>query len=109
MAHCYSCSCLFNNVNLNVRHIMANGNLKLKDAFQLAMADMTEVLCLEAPKLIHSVERSLEIGFEYKVLYSWVDWSQPVSKTYLNTKEQRQLNKELGITKINDIKNWYKN
>lgn len=94
--------------NLNPRY-MNYKNLKLKDAFKLAMADMTDVLCLEAPKLVHSVERSCEVGFEYQVLYSWVDWSQPVSKTYLNTKEQRQLNKELGITKSNEIKNWYRN
>jgi len=50
MAYCYSCSCLFNNVNLNVRY-MNYKNLKLKDAFKLAMADMTDVLCLEAPKI----------------------------------------------------------
>ena len=108
MAYSYSCSCLFNNVNLNVRY-MNYKNLKLKDAFKLAMADMTDVLCLEAPKLVHSVERSCEVGFEYQVLYSWVDWQQPVSKTYLNTKEQRQLNHELGITKSKEIINWYKN
>jgi hypothetical protein len=109
MAYSYSCSCLFNNVNLNVRYIMANGNLKLKAAFQLAMADMTDVLCLEAPTLIHSVERSLETGFEYQVLYSWVDWWNPVGVSYLNTKEQRQLNSKLGITKSKGIINWYKN
>ena len=84
-------------------------NLKLKDAFKFAMNDMTDELCLEAPKLVHSVERSCEVGFEYQVLYSWVDWKQPVSKTYLNTKEQRNLNKELGITKSNEIINWYRN
>ena len=100
---------LFNMFNLNVRYIMANGNLKLKDAFQLAMADMTDVLCLEAPTLIHSVERSLETGFEYQVLYSWVDWWNPVGVSYLNTKEQRQLNSKLGITKNKGIINWYKN
>ena len=108
MADCDSCSCLYNRFNLNARY-MNYKNLKLKDAFKLAMADMTDVLCLEAPKLVHSVERSCEVGFEYQVLYSWVDWSQPVSKTYLNTKEQRQLNKELGLTKSDDIKNWYRN
>jgi len=108
MANCYSCGCLFNNVNTNVRYMNCK-NLKLKDAFKLAMADMTDVLCLEAPKLVHSVERSCEVGFEYQVLYSWVDWQQPVSKTYLNTKEQRQLNSKLGITKNKGIINWYKN
>ena len=108
MANCYSCGCLFNSINLNVRYMNCK-NLKLKDAFKLAMDDMTDVLCLEAPKLVHSVERSCEIGFEYQILYSWVDWQQPVSKTYLNTKEQRNLNKELGITKIKGIINWYKN
>ena len=108
MANCYSCGCLFNSINLNVRYMNCK-NLKLKDAFKLAMDDMTDVLCLEAPKLVHSVERSCEIGFEYQILYSWVDWQQPVSKTYLNTKEQRQLNHELGITKSKGIINWYKN
>ena len=108
MANCYSCGCLFNSINLNVRYMNCK-NLKLKDAFKLAMDDMTDVLCLEAPKLVHSVERSCEIGFEYQILYSWVDWQQPVSKTYLNTKEQRNLNKELGITKSKGIINWYKN
>jgi hypothetical protein len=93
--------------NLNARY-MNYKNLKLKDAFKLAMADMTDVLCLEAPKLVHSVERSCEVGFEYQVLYSWVDWSQPVSKTYLNTKEQRQLNKELGITKAETLNKFYR-
>ena len=88
---------------------MASKNLKLRDAFKSAMADMTDALCLEAPKLVHSVERSCEIGFEYQVLYSWVDWKQPVSKTYLDTKEQRNLNKELGLTKSNEIINWYRN
>ena len=41
MAYSYSCSCLFNNVNLNVRYMNCK-NLKLKDAFKLAMNDMTD-------------------------------------------------------------------
>ena len=95
MAYCYSCSCLFNNVNLNVRY-MNRKNLKLKDAFKLAMADMTDELCLSwqpvTDYVIDNTLYDLAVKFSnnwlahHRVLYSNVDWKQPVSKTYLNTK-----------------------
>ena len=118
MAYSYSCSCLFNNVNLNVRYMNCK-NLKLKDAFKLAINDMTDELCLAwqpvTDYVIDNTLQDLAVKFSNnliehdRVLYYNVDWQQPVSKTYLNTKEQRQLNSKLGITKNKGIINWYKN
>lgn len=118
MAYSYSCSCLFNNVNLNARYMNCK-NLKLKDAFKLAMNDMTDELCLAWQPVndyvIDNTLNDLAVKFSNnliehdRVLYYNVDWQQPVSKTYLNTKEQRQLNSKLGITKSKGIINWYKN
>ncbi len=118
MAYSYSCSCLFNMFILNVRY-MNRKNLKLKDAFKLAMNDMTDELCLAwqpvTDYVIDNTLHDLAVKFSNnfiehdRVLYYNVDWQQPVSKTYLNTKEQRQLNSKLGITKNKGIINWYKN
>jgi len=94
-------------------------NLKLKDAFKLAINDMTDELCLAwkpvSEYVIDNTLNDLAVKFSNnliehdRVLYYNVNWQQPVSRTYLDTKEQRNLNKELGITKSDDIKNWYRN
>jgi hypothetical protein len=112
------CGAIWFMFNLNARY-MNYKNLKLKDAFKLAMNDMTDELCLAWQPvndyIIDNTLQDLAVKFSNnliehdRVLYYNVDWQQPVSKTYLNTKEQRQLNSKLGITKNNEIMNWYKN
>lgn len=92
-------------------------NLKLKDAFQLAVNDMNDELCLAwkpvSDYVIDNTLHDLAVKFSNnliehdRVLYYNVDWKQPVSITHLNTKEQRQLNKELGITKKETINKFY--
>jgi hypothetical protein len=112
------CGAIWFMFNLNARY-MNYKNLKLKDAFKSAMNDMTDELCLAwQPVTDYVIDNTLyDLAVKFsknwlehdRVLYSSVDWKQPVSKTYLDTKEQRNLNKELGITKSNEIINWYKN
>jgi len=114
----YSCGAIWFMFNLNARYMNCK-NLKLKDAFKLAMNDMTDELCLAwkpvTDYVIDNTLQDLAVKFSNnliehdRVLYYNVDWQQPVSKTYLNTKEQRQLNSKLGITKSKGIINWYKN
>ena len=118
MAYSYSCGAIWFMFNLNARYMNCK-NLKLKDAFKLAMNDMTDELCLAwkpvTDYVIDNTLQDLAVKFSNnliehdRVLYYNVDWQQPVSKTYLNTKEQRQLNSKLGITKSKGIINWYKN
>ena len=71
----------------------SNKNLKLKDAFQLAVNDMTDELCLAwkpvSDYVIDNTLHDLAVKFSNnliehdRVLYYNVDWQQPVSKTYL--------------------------
>jgi len=89
-----------------------------KKIFNIAMADMNDELSLvwkpiEDYVLCHtdydlSVKFSKNWVMPYSRLTSSLHFWHPVSKTYLDTKEQRQLNKELGLTKTETINNFYK-
>ena len=86
--------------------------------FEIAMADMNDELSLvwkpiEDYVLCHtlydlSVKFSKNWVMPYIPLTSTLDFWQPVSRTYLDTKEQRKLNKELGLTKTETINKFYK-
>jgi hypothetical protein len=86
--------------------------------FEIAMADMNDELSLVWKPvkdfIIDNTLNDLAVKFSKnwlehdRVICSNFDWQQPVSRTYLDTKEQRKLNKELGLTKTETINKFYK-
>ena len=92
--------------------------LNISKAFKIAMSDMNEDLALVwkpvTDYIVDNTLQDLAVKFSNNVLehdrplYSNVDWNQPVSTTYLFTKEQKQLNKELGLTNTKTLNKFYK-
>jgi len=76
--------------------IMENPKVKTKQVFEYAMEDMTAILSLNTNHINDRKLWDLELWWE-------------VGSSYLYTKEQRHLNKSLGLTKTIGLNKWYKN
>jgi hypothetical protein len=74
---------------------MENPKVKTRKAFIYAMEDMIEVLSLNTQNIWKGKLDSLDMWYQ-------------VGSSYLYTKEQRHLNKSLGLTKTKELNKWYK-
>ena len=98
---------------------MINPKVKTRKAFQCAISDINKEFNLIWKPIQDFVIINNELGLRYKAtpnsimpnkpILSPYDLWRGVSREYLDTKEQRQLNKNLGLTKTKGLNKWYKN
>ena len=92
--------------------------VKTRTAFKCAITDMNKEFNLIWQPIQDFVLINNELGLRYKatpnalmpnkpILSPYDLWSV-VSGAHLDTKEQRQLNKNLGLTKTKELSQWYK-
>jgi len=97
---------------------MENPKVKTRKAFQCAIADMNKELNLIWQPIKDFVIINNELGLRYKATPNALMSNKPILSPYdlwrdvsgadLDTKEQRHLNKSLGLTKTQGLNKWYK-